>query len=87
MSLHVEVMQVIQLQQSNAELLGQLSMAEQGRHIMLGKITSLRDKCALATAENSSLKREVTSAHATIAVRYALIPCPEPDFRWDPHHA
>ena len=85
----MEVMQAIQLQQSNAELLGQLSMAEHGRRIMLGKITSLRDKFAQVTAENSSLKREVTSAHAAIAVRNALIPRPGPDFyiHWDSHHA
>lgn len=62
-------MQVMQLQQSNAALVGRLNMAEQERRNMYSRLSMLRDKCAEATAENSALQREVAAAHAAVAVR------------------
>ena len=64
--------QVIQLQQSNAQLLAQLSMAEQGRRNMFGKLSMIREKCTEATAENSALLQEITATRSALAVRNNL---------------
>ena len=62
-------MQVTQLQQSNAALLGRLNLAEQERRSMYSRLSMMRDKCTEAAAENSALQREVAAAHAAVVVR------------------